>query len=158
MNLKDLEKVIKLVEKANISQLKIEEDGTKIEIVKDDICTEAAQQVQTAIVPAEQKQQSLQPMKTQALEKQPEESLKENDVTIVSPMVGTFYSAPSPDAPPFVKVGSSVKKGDTVCIIEAMKLFNEIESEWDGSIVKILVKNQDTVEFGQPLMIVKKDV
>ena len=155
MNLKDLEKVIKLVEKANISQLKIEEEGTKIEIIKDDVCVAPAQPVAQ---PAEQKPQALQPVKSQALEKQPEEGLKENEVTIVSPMVGTFYSAPSPDAPSFVKIGSQVKKGDTVCIIEAMKLFNEIESEWDGSIVKILVKNQDTVEFGQPLMIVKKDV
>ncbi len=73
----------------------------------------------------------------------------------VSPMVGTFYAQPSPDKPPFVKVGDRVKKGQTICIIEAMKLMNEIESEHDGEIVKILTKNEDMVEFGQPLFLIK---
>ncbi len=73
----------------------------------------------------------------------------------VSPMVGTFYAQPSPDKPPFVKVGDKVKKGQTLCIIEAMKLMNEIESEHDGEIVKILTKNEDMVEFGQPLFLIK---
>ncbi len=73
----------------------------------------------------------------------------------VSPMVGTFYSQPSPETPPFVKVGDKVKKGQTICIIEAMKLMNEIESEHDGEIVKVLVGNEDMVEFGQPLFLVK---
>jgi acetyl-CoA carboxylase biotin carboxyl carrier protein len=70
-------------------------------------------------------------------------------------MVGTFYAQPSPDKPPFVKVGDRVKKGQTICIIEAMKLMNEIESEHDGEIVKILTKNEDMVEFGQPLFLIK---
>lgn len=74
---------------------------------------------------------------------------------LVSPMVGTFYAAPGPDKPPFVKVGDKVKKGQTICIIEAMKLMNEIESEHDGEIVKILVNNEDMVEFGQPMFLVK---
>ncbi len=74
---------------------------------------------------------------------------------IVSPMVGTFYASPSPDKPAFVKVGDKVKKGQTVCIIEAMKLMNEIESEHDGEVVKILVNNEDMVEFGQPMILIK---
>lgn len=74
---------------------------------------------------------------------------------LVSPMVGTFYSQPSPDKPPFVKVGDHVKKGQTVCIIEAMKLMNEIEAEQDGEVVKILINNEEMVEYGQPLFIVK---
>lgn len=74
---------------------------------------------------------------------------------IVSPMVGTFYASPSPDKSSFVKVGDKVKKGQTVCIIEAMKLMNEIESDHDGEIVKILVNNEQMVEFGQPLFLVK---
>ena len=74
---------------------------------------------------------------------------------LVSPMVGTFYASPSPDKPTFVKVGDKVKKGQTICIIEAMKLMNEIESEHDGEIVKILVNNEQMVEFGQPLFLIK---
>lgn len=74
---------------------------------------------------------------------------------LTSPMVGTFYAQASPEKPPFVKVGDTVKKGQTICIIEAMKLMNEIESEYDGEIVEILVKNEDMVEFGQPLFVIK---
>jgi acetyl-CoA carboxylase biotin carboxyl carrier protein len=74
---------------------------------------------------------------------------------LVSPMVGTFYSASAPDKPPFVKIGDKVKKGQTICIIEAMKLMNEIESEHDGEIVKILINNEEMVEFGQPLFLIK---
>ena len=74
---------------------------------------------------------------------------------LVSPMVGTFYASSSPDKPPFVKVGDKVKKGQPICIIEAMKLMNEIESEHDGEIVKILINNEDMVEFGQPLFVIK---
>ena len=70
-------------------------------------------------------------------------------------MVGTFYSKSSPKAEPFVKIGSKVKKGDTLCIIEAMKLMNEIESEFDGEITEILVNDEDMVEYGQPLFIIK---
>lgn len=79
----------------------------------------------------------------------------QNHKKLVSPMVGTFYAQPSPDKPPFVKVGDKVKKGQTICIIEAMKLMNEIESEHDGEVVKILTKNEDMVEFGQPLFLIK---
>jgi acetyl-CoA carboxylase biotin carboxyl carrier protein len=78
-----------------------------------------------------------------------------NDI-IASPMVGTFYRAPAPDAPPFVDVGAKVKKGQTICILEAMKLMNELEVEFDCEIVKILVENGKMVEFGTPLFEVKK--
>ncbi len=80
---------------------------------------------------------------------------EQNQKKLVSPMVGTFYAQPSPDKPPFVKVGDRVKKGQTICIIEAMKLMNEIESEHEGEVVKILTKNEDMVEFGQPLFLIK---
>lgn len=78
-----------------------------------------------------------------------------NHKKLVSPMVGTFYSQPSPDKAPFVKVGDRVKKGQTICIIEAMKLMNEIESEHDGEVVKVLVGNEEMVEYGQPLFLIK---
>jgi acetyl-CoA carboxylase biotin carboxyl carrier protein len=76
-------------------------------------------------------------------------------VAIKSPMVGTYYSKPNPDSDDFVKIGQKVKKGQTVCIVEAMKLFNEIEADTDGTVEKILVKSQDQVEFDQPLILIK---
>lgn len=78
-----------------------------------------------------------------------------SDKIITSPLIGTFYSAPAPDADPFVKVGDSVKKGQVVAIIEAMKLMNEIESEYDGVVKEIVVENNGVVEFGQPLIILE---
>lgn len=84
-------------------------------------------------------------------ESQSEENCKKQ----VSPMVGTFYTQPSPDKPPFVKVGDKVKKGQTLCIIEAMKLMNEIESEHDGEVIKVLTQNEAMVEYGQPLFLIK---
>lgn len=90
-----------------------------------------------------------------AQDKEKEEKEQEELVEIVSPMVGTFYRRPSPDKPPYVEVGDYVKPGDIVCIIEAMKLFNEIESEVEGTIEKILVEDATPVEFGQPLFLVR---
>ena len=74
---------------------------------------------------------------------------------LLSPMVGTFYAQAAPEKPPFVKVGDKVKKGQTICIIEAMKLMNEIESEYDGEIAELLVENEEMVEFGQPLFLLR---
>jgi acetyl-CoA carboxylase biotin carboxyl carrier protein len=74
---------------------------------------------------------------------------------LVAPMVGTFYAQPAPDKPPYITVGDKVKKGQTICIIEAMKLMNEIESEYDGEVAEVLVKNEEMVEFGQPLFLLK---
>jgi acetyl-CoA carboxylase biotin carboxyl carrier protein len=79
----------------------------------------------------------------------------DNVVEITSPMVGTFYRSPSPEAPPYVEVGSQVRKGQTLCILEAMKLMNELEAEVDGTIREILVENTDPVEFGQPLFLIE---
>ncbi len=97
-----------------------------------------------------------QPPKTQAPEAlTPEEAEKQGYYVLKSPMVGTFYRRPAPDKPPFVKVGDTVKKGQTLCLIEAMKIFNEIESEVDGKIIQILVEDGTPVEFGQPLFIIE---
>ncbi|MBQ8298046.1 MAG: acetyl-CoA carboxylase biotin carboxyl carrier protein [Ruminococcus sp.] len=82
------------------------------------------------------------------------ESIPEGNI-VKSPIVGTFYSAPSPDKAPFVKVGDSVKKGDVIMIIESMKLMNEIQSDFDGTVAEILVNNGDSVEFDQPIMVIK---
>ena len=85
---------------------------------------------------------------------QPQEETLDGNV-VKSPLVGTFYNAPSPDAEPYVKVGDTVKKGQVLAIVEAMKLMNEIESEFDGTVEKILVSNEEVVEYGQPLFVIK---
>lgn len=84
-----------------------------------------------------------------------EEKIEEGNI-VKSPMVGTFYLKPSPDSKPYVEVGQTVKKGDVLCIIEAMKLMNEIESEFDGKITEILVKDAQSVEYGKPLFVIKE--
>ena len=88
--------------------------------------------------------------------KKEEAALSENVVEVRSPMVGTFYRSPSPDADPYVKIGSDIKAGNTICIIEAMKLMNEIESEVSGKVVKFLAENGQAVEFNQVLFLVEK--
>ena len=114
-------------------------DGTKINMKKEPVCqnVSVAQEVVSQVVTAPVQKETI------------VEEKKGNIVT--SPMVGIFYSKPSPTSEPFVEIGKSVKIGDTLCIIEAMKLMNEIESEYSGKVVEILVENESTVEYGTPL-------
>lgn len=135
-----IKKLIEIVKNEGISGIAIEENGVKYEIKRE--------HGGVALAPKKEE------VKEGVREKVKEED--ENLVAITSPMVGTFYAASSPDSPPFVKVGDGVTAGKVVCIIEAMKLFNEIESEVSGSIVKILAENGKPVEYGQKLMLVKK--
>ncbi len=163
MDYKGIINLMKEMNNTDLTKLQIEEDGVSI-------CMEKTRSLPTMypqeppvssinMVPAGQPAVSVQMTSNQSgvtLAKTVEQQAEEMEGNkIVSPMVGTFYAAPSPDKAPFVKVGDKVKKGQTVCIIEAMKLLNEIESEFDGEIVKILVSNEDMVEFGQPLFVVK---
>lgn len=97
-------------------------------------------------------------MQTPVMQKQTEAAPAEKAVSgnvVKAPIVGTFYSAPSPDKPPFVRVGQQVKKGDVIMIIESMKLMNEVQSDFDGTVAEILVKNGEAVEYDQPIMIIK---
>jgi acetyl-CoA carboxylase biotin carboxyl carrier protein len=154
MNLKDIEKLIKLVEESDLSKLSIEEDGVKVELIKKS--PESVMMHQPAVVhniPVSAPEN----VTTQSTVEQKSKP-QESDVDVfASPMVGTFYDKPSPEAAPFVNVGDKISKGQPLCIIEAMKLFNEIEAEYSGTIVEIMVKPQDSVEFGQPLFKIKKD-
>lgn len=138
-----LKKLIEMVKTEDISGLSIEEGGTKYEIKRE------RGGVMSAHAPVHHSTPTPMPAP---------HAPKEDDglVAITSPMVGVFYAAPSPDAAPFVKVGDNITAGKVVCIIEAMKLFNEIESEVSGTIVKILAENGKSVEYGQRLMLVKK--
>lgn len=124
-------------------------DGTKISMKK-----EEKQVIQvTENLPVE-KLSTKEEVKVESNEKKQEEKVEEGNI-VKSPMVGTFYAKPSPDSDPYVTVGQKVKKGDVLCIIEAMKLMNEIESEWDGEVVQILVKEEEPVEYGKPLFVIK---
>ena len=154
MDIKEIQNLIKFVAKSGASEVKLEMEDVKITIKTGSSKTE------TTIVQANPVQQMpavAAPVASEATAGgTPAASVEENShyVTIKSPIIGTFYRKPSPDKPSFVEVGSSINSGDTVCVIEAMKLFNEIESEISGKIVKVLVDDSTPVEFDQPLFLV----
>ncbi len=159
MDLRKLKTLIDLVSESNVSELEITEAEGKVRIVKS-VAAEAAplvyapQPVQAVAAaqaaPAAAQAPASSPA-TEAAAPPPAES----GHTVKSPMVGTFYHASSPGAEPFVEVGSTVKVGQTLCIIEAMKILNEIEAETAGTVKQILVNNGDPVEFGQPLFVIE---
>lgn len=151
MDLKEVKRLISLVEGANISHLSIESEGSKIEIKKELHVQDT--HVQSLVVPSAPLPTSppLDTATPPASEKAPDENL----VPIKAEMVGTFYNAPNPESEPYVKVGDVIKAGQVVCIIEAMKLFNEIVAEESGTVEKICVENTDAVEFGQPLFLLR---
>ena len=154
MDLKEIKRLIALIENANISHFSIEEDGTKIELKKE--FSNSPQP--TSVVLPQTQAPAIAPTLPSSEQDAPTETTKSNTnglTPIKSQMVGTFYAASSPDSPPFIKVGDTVENGQVICVIEAMKLFNEIESETTGIIEEICVKNGDPVEFGQPLFLVR---
>ncbi len=155
MDIEELKKLVKLVEKSDIKELEIDEDGRKIRIVKGS--PEAApmmmpmqytQPMQHAAPPPPAARPAA-PVAGAEAAAEPEDDGKYHNVN--SPMVGTFYRASAEDAEPFAKEGDIVSKGQTLCIIEAMKLMNEIESDISGRVVKILAENGSPVEFGETL-------
>lgn len=159
MDLKEIRQLIKIVETSNISGLEIEEEGYKVKISKSSNNVDAgAHQIHTVAVPQVQAAVPVAtpPTATPAPE-QPAEKSSSNRVEVHSPMVGTFYRSPSPDSDPYVDMGKKIKSGDVLCIIEAMKLMNEIEAEVAGTIVEINVENGQPVEYNQVLFVVEKD-
>ncbi len=159
MDLKDIQNLIKFVAKSGASEVKLETDDVKITIkTGSESETTIVQQVpmaaqmpqQLAAVPAPQ--QAAPTSAPPVANKEKDEDSKY--ITVKSPIIGTFYRKPSPDKPLFVEVGQSIAEGDVLCIIEAMKLFNEIESEISGKVIKILVDDATPVEFDQPLFLV----
>ncbi|HET7657293.1 MAG TPA: acetyl-CoA carboxylase biotin carboxyl carrier protein [Bacillales bacterium] len=163
MKIQEIRELIKLIDQSSIHEFEYEQDGTKISLKKQ------GNEVQAVPMPVQQEKAvftqpaeveakpATEPAKGQseADVKPTEEKHDENLHKIESPMVGTFYSSPSPDADVYVQVGDKVKADTVVCIVEAMKLFNEIEADVDGEIVEILVGNGELVEYGQPLFLVK---
>ena len=158
MDLKEIQNLIKFVAKSGASEVKLEMDDVKITIrTGSDSDTTIVQQVPIASAPAAPVPVAPAPAAAPAPEA-PSASAPASDdskyITVKSPIIGTFYRKPSPDKPPFVEVGDSINEGDVLCVIEAMKLFNEIESEVSGKIVKMLVDDSSPVEFDQPLFLV----
>ncbi|WP_375235247.1 acetyl-CoA carboxylase biotin carboxyl carrier protein [Winogradskyella sp.] len=157
MDLKEIQNLIKFVAKSGASEVKLEMDDVKITIKTGSEETTIVQQMPMA--PAAPVMQQAMPVATPLAESAPSApapaaSDDSKYVTIKSPIIGTFYRKPSPDKPVFVEVGTDIKEGDVLCVIEAMKLFNEIESEISGKIVKVLVDDSSPVEFDQPLFLV----
>jgi acetyl-CoA carboxylase biotin carboxyl carrier protein len=156
MDLKEIQNLIKFVANSGVAEVKLEMDDVKITIRTTleghtPEITYVQQTPQQALPQQTQQQQSAPVVAT------PSAPLADDNskfITIKSPIIGTFYRKPSPDKPMFVEVGTSIGKGDVLCVIEAMKLFNEIESEVSGKIVKILVDDMSPVEFDQPLFLV----
>ena len=160
MDFKQIQELIKMINKSNIGEVSIEEKGFKLTIKQKE---EPVQQIITAPLPA-QPVAAVAPVAaapapataaTPEKPARPAEPPANNTVTIKSPMIGTFYRSPSPDKPSFINIGDEVETGTVVCIIEAMKLFNEIESEVKGKIVKVLVEDASPVEYDQPLFLVE---
>lgn len=149
MDLRKLKKLIDLVEESGISELELTEGEEKVRISRA-LMSGAMPVAHYAAAP----QPMMQAGPAAAPAAQPEAAPATEGHVIKSPMVGTFYRAPSPDAKPFVDVGTTVAVGDTICIIEAMKLLNEIECDFAGTIKKILVENGQPVEYGEPLFII----
>ena len=148
MDLRKLKKLIDLVQESGIAELEITEGEEKVKIVKGGVVNMAPAPVAAMAAPAEAR-----PAAVAATPAAAEGEAGQEGHVVKAPMVGTFYRSPSPDAKPFVEVGQAIKEGDTICIIEAMKLMNEIEADASGSVKAILVENGQPVEYGQPLFI-----
>lgn len=155
MDFKQIQELIRLINKSNIGEITVEEKGFKITIKQKQ---EAVQQILAAApVYAQQPVAAPAAANTAAEKTKPaaDNTASSNLITIKSPMIGTFYRRASPDKPLFVEVGDEITPGKVVCIIEAMKLFNEIESEISGKVVKVLVDDASPVEYDQPLYLVE---
>lgn len=157
MDIKEIQNLIKFVAKSGASEVKLEMEDVKITIKTGSEKTETTiVQAAPIAAPVPQPVMPAAPAPASAPAAAPVDDSADDSkyLTIKSPIIGTLYRKPSPDKPSFVEVGSEIKAGDTVCIIEAMKLFNEIESEVSGKIVKVLVDDSSPVEFDQPLFLV----
>ncbi|XMB67959.1 acetyl-CoA carboxylase biotin carboxyl carrier protein [Mycoplasmatota bacterium zrk1] len=144
MEIKLIKEIMKNFEKSNIHKIELEQDGFKIKLEKEDKQYVTAKEMEVPTV-----------VTTVANNEETKPVVTDNSVKVLAPLVGTFYGSPSPDAKPFVSVGSKVQKGQTLCIIEAMKVMNEISAPSNGTIKEILVKNSAMVEFDQVIMTIE---
>ncbi|MBI1871357.1 MAG: acetyl-CoA carboxylase biotin carboxyl carrier protein [Chlamydiae bacterium] len=143
MNIKEIQEMIKLMQENDIVEFQLERNGFKIALKRG----KAQGEVQAGFVQV--------PVQTQTALSKEEPKEHESFVEVTSPMVGTFYASPSPESAPYLQMNQTIQKGDVVCIIEAMKVMNEIKSEFSGVVLEVLVENGQPVEFGQPLFKLK---
>ncbi len=153
MNLKELKELIEMLKNTDISELEIERSGVKVRLRKGGDVTFHPVMPRMEYPPAAIVAPSQAEPERPAVSPAP--AAATNQIKVTSPIVGTFYRASSPDKPPYVEVGDVVKKGQVLCIIEAMKLMNEIESESAGKVVQVLVENGQPVEYGQVLFVIE---
>lgn len=151
MDLNLIKKLVRIVDTSEITDLEVEENGLRIKIAKKIRLNNTLASAAHTIIPTLQPEQAAQLSASAILQQEIDQDLHE----IRSPIVGTFYRAPAPDADSFVQIGDVVASGSVLCIIEAMKLMNEIESDISGKIVKILVDNGKPVEYNQPLFLIQ---
>jgi len=154
MDLKEIQNLIKFVANSGVAEVKLEMDDVKVTIrtTVEGSAPEITYLQQAPVAHA--MPQAAAPVAAAPVAAAPAADDNSKYITVKSPIIGTFYRKPSPDKAPFVEVGTAIGKGDVLCVIEAMKLFNEIESEVSGKIVKILVDDMSPVEFDQPLFLV----
>ncbi len=148
MNIKEIKEMINLMNENGLAELEVEKDGMRIRLKK----TGGAGEAYSGPIVLEREKVHQAQAQSQD---QPGEALLAKAIEIKAPMVGTFYRAPSPEAAPFVETGQIIEPGQVICIIEAMKLMNEIKSEIKGKVIEILVDNAEPVEFGQPMFLVE---
>lgn len=141
MEIDDLKELISLLQDTDITEIQLEKEGTKVKIRRQMLVSSLEMRSKNAPVTIERTTET--------------DEEVQRLITVTSPIVGTFYRSQSPEAPPFVEAGARVKKGQVICIIEAMKLMNEIESEVEGVVVRALVENGQPVEYGEPLFLIE---
>ena len=152
MDLRKIKKLMELLEESGIAEIEVKEGEESIKLSRNigSPHTPVQQMMQQPMMPQQQAAQI-----TTQVEDKSDDSANKNRNTVNSPMVGTFYASASPESKPFVTKGQSVKKGDTLCILEAMKMMNQVQAESDGKILEILVDNAEPVEFDQPLFVIE---
>ena len=162
MKVQEIREIIKLINQTTINEFEFEQEGTKIKIIKNTGLENSIQATEAPVAAPAVQSVSKQEVQSGSIEEKPlvvgEKTEQPSNLhKITSPMVGTFYGASSPDEDPYIKIGDKVKKDTIVCIVEAMKLFNEIEAEVSGEIVEVLVEDGQLIEYGQPLFLVKAE-
>ena len=155
MDLRKIKKLMELLEESGIAEIEVKEGEESIKLSRNISSTTNMQVPQMIQQPVQTNQPPINQQASDMGANAVDDLKKEKRNTVNSPMVGTFYASASPESKPFVTIGQSVKKGDTLCILEAMKMMNQVQAESDGKIVEILVDNAEPVEFDQPLFVLE---
>ncbi len=156
MDIRKVKKLIELLKESGVGEIEINEGEDSVRISREPTIKSIPNNESQTLIQPENKEIPEEKSASSAKKKKTP-SLNQNEFEVLSPMVGTFYACPSPDAPPYIQVGDHVKKGDTLCIIEAMKMMNQIEADVSGNIKSIRIQNGDPVEYDQIIFIIDQD-